>query len=83
MQRKTPVASFQHGAEGLLGFGAAETPLGSAAHALQRLLRNTVVDHVDHTAHRVAAIEKCRRSAHHFDTLDHQRINRHRVIVAQ
>ncbi|MCY1223588.1 hypothetical protein D9M72_357210 [compost metagenome] len=54
-----------------------------AADAFDRLLRNPVVDHIDHAADGVAAVHQRRRAAHDLDALGHERVHRHGVVIGQ
>ena len=75
--------ALQQSGRGPLAGAAAQPQLGSSAQALQRLARDAVVQCVDHATGGVAAVQQRGRAAQHLDALDHQRIERHRVVEAQ
>ncbi len=83
VQRQAAVAALEDHAAVLFLVAGRKAQVGTAAEAVDRLGRNAVVDDVDHAAHRAAAILQRRRPAQHFDAVGHQRIDRHRVVVAQ
>ena len=66
-----------------LGGRPAVAQFGGAGGLGHRSARNAVVDRIDHAADGAAAVEQGRRPAQHLDTFDHQRVDRHRVVVAQ
>ena len=76
-------AAFQHRGRGPLLCGAAQPHLGTAAQALQRLARDAVVQRVDDATGGIAAVQQRGRTAQHLDTLDHQRVDGHRMVEAQ
>ena len=83
VQRKALVAALhQHAAFAGIAAGGIAC-VGAPAEAVDRLAGNAVVDDVDHTADRAATVLQRRRAAQHFDALGHQRIDRHRMVVAQ
>ena len=83
MQRIAGVAALQHHAAGRLAVAGGVAEVGAAAEAFERLARDAVVDHVDHAADGAAAVLQRRRAAQHLDAFGDQRVDRHRVVVAQ
>ena len=83
MHRETALPGFQHGRGTALFFSAADTRFNRTADTINRGARHAVIDHVHHPAHRRAAVQQRGRTAQHFDTIDHQRIQRDRVIGAE
>ena len=75
--------AVDHQRAAALAIGTAQAQLGGARDARGALARDAVVQRVDHAAHRAAAVEQRGRAAQHLDAVDDQRIDRHRVVVAQ
>ena len=83
MDREFAVADFNQACEGAFIGGATDSTFGGALDAMDGRLGNPVGQHVDHTAHRAAAVEKGGRSTHHLDALDCHRVGRHRMVERQ
>jgi hypothetical protein len=83
VQREAVVAAFEHHAAVLFLVAGGKAQVGAAAEAVDGFGRDAVVDHVDHAAHRAAAVLQRRGAAQHLDAVGDQRIDRHRVVVAQ
>ena len=87
MQSKTVVAGLQQRGGGAPSVTTAALQVQLARYTTlgikQALLRDAVVDHVDHTTHGAAAVHQCARAAQHFDAVHGDRVGRHGMVVAQ
>ena len=83
MHRDLARATGQRERAGLLTRAAAVAHLQAALIAFFRNRRgNPVVQDIDHTAHRAAAMDQRRRAAQHFDLRGQQRLGRDRMVGA-
>ncbi|BBP83171.1 hypothetical protein PHLH8_28130 [Pseudomonas sp. Pc102] len=83
VQGEVAVAGFQLAGGASSGVGAAVAQFATAVQAVRRLGGDAVVEGVDHAAHRIAAIQQCRRAAHHLDALGIGRVIGHGVVVGE
>lgn len=77
----SPASSFVYAAAS--GVGAAVTQFTGTVDALDRRVRDAVVEGVDHPANGVAAVKQGGRATDDFDALDGYRVQRHGMIVGQ
>jgi hypothetical protein len=83
MHRKARAACLYHRRAAALARRAAQAQLRPARCLLHRRTWDAVVDRVDHAADGAAAVQQRGRAAQHFHALDDERIDGHRVVVAQ
>ena len=83
VKRQAVAATLDQGRGAALAVGAAQSQLGCTGGRRQGCFGNAVVDGVDHTADRTAAIHQRRRATQYLDALDHQGVDRHGVVEAQ
>ena len=87
MQRKAVSAGLQQRSAGALcvAAGALQVQLArDPAFGIKlALLWDTVVDHIDDSAYRVAAVHQSPRTAQHLDTLHGDGVRRYGMVIAQ
>ena len=80
-------SSFQQQPCALLGVARGDAKINLARDTafgiIQRLARDAVVNDVNHTAHRIAAIQQSTRATQHFNALHADGVARHGVVKAQ